>query len=443
MKTCKILLSVVLAMVGFVAMAQDLSVFADPRYAKWGETPEERRDNMMRSTFLKEAIQNKLYNEAAAHYVYLTEHAPAAAEAIYQRGEQLYLRKMALATSSAEQREKFDSMLMVYDLRVRYFGTDPLSKAEILDRRARQYALYGKRDREGLREAFRMAIDADAEGKNPVLYETIVLYFGNLIEDYKNDEVYPDEVIAEYDRLSPYFENAPADKTEFQDQFDTLFGTSGVASCENLEALFREKLAGDPNNLDVLNQAVALMGRAKCSSDFFFEITERQYTLAPSANTAIFLAQGFQEKGNLEKAVNYLREALNVETDVQSRENLLQQLGIVELAANHIGAAVEAARQLREMNPNSGYSYFILAQCYAASGCTEAYWAAYDTMKKAEELFQEANLKQMATTLAAAYAARWPQANDERFFMEGIKAGDSVTIPCGAASGIRTTARFR
>ncbi len=443
MKTCKFLLSAVLAMVGYVAMAQELAVFEDPRYAKWGETAEERRDNMMRSTFLKEAIQNKRYDEAAGHFLYLAEHAPTASEAIYQRGEQLYVRKMALATSPAEQRQKFDSLMMVYDLRVRYFGTDPESKAEILDRRARQYALYAKRDREGLREAFKMAIEADIEGKNPTLYETVVLYFGNLVEDYKNDEVYPDEVIAEYDRLAPIFDNVPESQADFRDQFDTLFGTSGVASCENLEQLFREKLAADPNNLEILNQAVALMGRAKCSSDFFFEITERQYALAPSANTAIFLAQGFQEKGNLEKAVNYLREALKVESDVQSRENLLQQLGVVELAANHLGAAVEAAQQLREMNPNSGYSYFILAQCYAASGCVEAYWAAYDTMKKAEELFVEANLKQMATTLAAAYAARWPLANDERFFMEGIKAGDSFTITCGAASGIRTTVRFR
>ena len=443
MKTVKFLLSAVLALVGFVAVAQDISVFADPRYAKWGETPEERRDNMMRSTFLKEALQNKLYNEAAAHYLYLIEHAPTAAEAIYQRGEQLYLRKMSMASTTAEQREKFDSMMMVYDLRVKYFGTDPLSKAEILDRRARQYALYGKRNREGLREAFRMAIEADVEGKNPALYETMVLYFSNLVEDYKNDEVYPDEVIAEYDRLSLYFDGAPADKAELQDQFDTLFGTSGVASCENLETLFREKLAQNPDDIDVLNQAVALMGRAKCTSDFFFEVTERQYALAPSSNTAIFLAQGFQEKGNLEKAVNYLREALNVETDTKSREGLLQQLGVVELASNHVGAAVEAAQQLRELNPESGYSYFILAQCYAASGCVEAYWVAYDTMKKAEELFQESNLKQMATTLASAYAARWPLSNDERFFMEGIKAGDSFTVGCGAASGIRTTVRFR
>jgi len=440
MKRVKFLLSALLAAVGISAYAQDLSGEA---FAKWGETVEERQENMLMNSFLKENLQNKNYDAAAGYFQQLVQRVPAAAESIYQRGEQVYINKMARAKSVAEQRMAFDSMMVVYDLRLQYFGTTPESKATILDRRARQYAKYNKRDREGMREAFKLAIAADAEGGNADLYETIVHYFNNLVEDYKNDEVYPDEVIAEYDRLAPLYEDVPADKAEYKDQFDALFGTSGVASCENLEALFRKKLADNPDDLDVLNQAVSLMSRAKCSGDFFFEVTERQYKLAPSANTAIFLAQAFQDKGDFDKATTYLREALKVETDETSRENLLVQLGMVELASNRVSAALDVARQLREINSENGYSYFILAQCYAASGCVEAFWAAYDTMKQAEERFDDPSLKEKARTLAVAYAGRWPLSNDEKFFMEGIKAGSSYTITCGAASGVRTTVRFR
>ena len=440
MKRVKFLLSALLAAVGVSAYAQDLSGEA---FAKWGETVEERQENMLMNSFLKENLQNKNYDAAAGYFQQLVKRVPAAAESIYQRGELVYINKMARATSLAEQRVAFDSIMVVYDLRLQYFGTTPESKATILDRRARQYAKYNKRDREGMREAFKLAIAADVEGRNPDLYETIVHYFNNLVEDYKNDEVYPDVVIAEYDRLTPLYEGVPEDKAEFKDQFDALFGTSGVASCENLEALFRKKLAENPDDLDVLNQAVSLMGRAKCSGDFFFEVTERQYKLAPSANTAIFLAQAFQDKGDFEKATTYLREALKTETDETSRENLLVQLGMVELASNHVSDALEVSRQLREINAENGYSYFILAQCYAASGCVEAFWAAYDTMKQAEDRFDDPSLKEKAHTLAVAYAGRWPLANDEKFFMEGIKAGSTYTITCGAASGVRTTVRFR
>lgn len=440
MKKIQFLLSSLMAVVAMSAVAQDLSGEA---YAKWGETVEQRRENMLRNSFLKEALANKNYDEAAGHYLYLVATVPTAAESIYQRGEQVYLRKLAMQKTVSTQRQMFDSVLMVYDHRLQYFGTTPEAKAEILDRRARQYAKYGKRDREGLREAFRVAIAADLEAMNPDVAETTALYFANLVEDYKNDEVYAEEVLSEYERLSPIYETVAADKEEFKNSFDTAFGTSGVASCENLEELFRKKLEGDPNNIDVLNQAVALMGRAKCTSDFFFEITERQYALAPSANTAIFLAQGFQEKGDLSKATNYLREALKTENDSAARQNLLAQLGMVELAAGNTSAAVQVSRELQELDAENAYAYFLRAQCYAASGCVEAYWVAFDTMKKAEELFVEDDLKEKAKTLAQAYAGRWPLSNDERFFMEGITAGSTVTVPCGVAAGMKTTARFR
>lgn len=440
MRRVKFLLTAVLAIASFCVMAQDLSGDA---YAMWGETVEEREANILRSQFLKEAIQNKNYNEAAEHFQYLVAHAPKAAESIYQRGELIYANKFSRATTRPEQVAAFDSMMIVLDLRLMHFGTTDFAKAEILDRRARQYVTYNKRDREGIRNAFKDALAAQIVAGSADLYELGVIYMQNLAEDYKNDDIYADVVISEYDRLAPYYDKAPADKQQYADQLATVFGMSGVATCENLEALFAKKLEANPEDLTVLNQAVALMSRAKCTSDFFFEVTERKYKLDPSANTAIFLAQGLQDKGEFEKAVYYLREALKTETDSDARIGLLKQLGVVELAASNISGAMQAARELREFDENNAYSYFIIANCYSSSGCVEAFWAAYDMMKKAEELFEEGSEKEQARQMASAYASRWPLSNDERFFMEGIKAGTVITVPCGAAAGVRTTVRFR
>ena len=440
MKKTKFLLSALLALTGFAASAQDLS---GEQYAQWGETVEERHANILANSFLKEALQNKDFNAAAQHFQQLVEKAPRGAESIYQRGEQIYTNKFSRSKTVAEQRAAFDSILIVLDLRLKYFGTTPEARAAILDRRARQYATYNKRDREGLREAYTMAIEAGVEAGHADVYETVVHYFNALVEDYQNDEVYPDTVIAEYDRLSPVYDNYTPGANDYRAQFETLFGTSGVASCENLEELFRKKLAPNPDDVTVLKQAVALMSRAKCSSDFFFEITERKYSLDPDASTAIYLAQGFQEKGDFGKATDYLREALKTETNPESREGLLQQLGIVDLASRQIGDAMSVAKQIHELKPENPYYYFIVAQCYAASGCQEAYWAAYDMMKQAEEHATDDNFKAQASALASTYAASWPHANDEKFFMEGITAGSSYTITCGAASGVRTTVRFR
>lgn len=442
----KFLLQAVFMLTAVAATAQDLS---DPKYAVWGDTPEERQENILTSQFFKEQLQNKNYGQASAFYKQLIDRVPGAAESIYQRAAILFGNKFRRAKSLDEQKEAFDSLMMAYDLRLQYFGNSPEKKAEILDRKAREYAIYRKADREGLREQFKIAIEADREGNYENLYETAVLYYGALVDDFKNDLVYPDELLAEYERLSPIFDEAPEDKAEFRDQFEALFGTSGAATCETLEPLFRKKLAENPDDEATLAQAVTMMGRAKCESDFFIETTERYYAVKPSSNTAIFLAQAFQEKKDFAKATTYLHEALNAEQDPAEREKLYIQIGLVELAAGHASAAAEAAREARELNPDDGLAYFILAQSYAAStsGCTgisrqAVYWVAYDTMARALELLgDDPNLAETARKAMGAYRANWPNA-EECFFNE-LKEGSRYTVNCGLASGIATTVRPR
>ena len=153
-------------------------------------------------------------------------------------------------------------------------------------------------------------------------------------QDYRNtDEVMPDEIIAEYDRLTPFFEKNPA-AAEYKSQFDAAFGLSGAASCENLERLFKGKLAAAPDDEALLSQAVALMSRAKCDGDFYFSIAEKYYQVKPSSETAMFLAQAFQNKKDYAKAKTYLNEALDVEKDPAERQKLLVRIALVGLVSN-------------------------------------------------------------------------------------------------------------
>ncbi|MFR6556969.1 MAG: hypothetical protein ACLURY_02915 [Alistipes putredinis] len=49
----KILLSAVLVFAATASIAQD---FSDPRYAPWGDTPEQRKQNILTSNLLKEGL---------------------------------------------------------------------------------------------------------------------------------------------------------------------------------------------------------------------------------------------------------------------------------------------------------------------------------------------------------------------------------------------------
>ena len=119
------------------------------------------------------------------------------------------------------------------------------------------------------------------------------------------------------------------------------------------------------------------------------------------------------------------------------------------MAKNNNAAAMEAARELRGINPENGYAYFIFGQCYAATPCTEdklngasVYWAAYDAMAQAVNLLKdEPEVQKAAQQMMSAYRAAFP-VQESCFFAE-LKAGDRYTILCGYASGQTTTVRYR
>ena len=120
MKNVKFLLSAACALFAVAAMAQQ--DFSDPKYAVWGDTPQEREQNILNSNFLKESLDNKDYN-AAAHYLKeLLDKCPKASQNTFVRGITLYKNKIARAKSIAEKNTYTDSLMIVYDLRNEYFG---------------------------------------------------------------------------------------------------------------------------------------------------------------------------------------------------------------------------------------------------------------------------------------------------------------------------------
>lgn len=448
MKSVKFILAAAAMFVGVSAMAQDFS--DDAKYGKWGATAEERASNIGASNYLKEALDAKDFVAATEHFQQLLNSCPAASQNTFARGVTLYKNKAQRARSVEQKRMYVDSILYIYDQRVVYFGDHPKNgKDYILDMKARDMLRYCTTDRPLLRAGLKEAVDAAIESGR-INLDIVSSYYKNLCEDFEyDDDVTSDMVLAEYERLSPLFADIAAEDEQYREVFETSFGTSGAASCENLEELFSAKLASDPDNEAILGQAVALMSRAQCSSDFFFATTEKYYSVKPSSETALFLAKGFQGRGDNAKALKYLREALAVETDPSAKVSLLTQIGLVEYSERNIGAAVEAARELRAINPESGYSYFILGQCYAASPCADdkiggasVYWAAYDAMAQAVNLLQnEPEVQKAAQQLMGAYRAAFPQ--QETCFFAELSAGDRYTIKCGYASGQSTTVRYR
>ena len=446
MKSLKLILVAAFAMMGFSAFAQ--VNYDDPRYAIWGENAEQRKNNMLANQFLKESVDNKEYKAAAGYLKQLLDQAPKGAQGIYTNGIKLYKTLISTAKTDEQRNMYIDSLMIVYDVRLQAFANHSrYGKAYILDRKAREYLTYKPEDREGVRKIFTEAIAATEEKNGKADQELVAIYFSNLCEDYKNNLVDATAVISEYDRFSPLFEGAEGEAAELKNQFDTAFGASGAASCENLESLFSKKLAEKPEDVALLGQAVSLMSRAQCNSDFFFNTAEKFYSLKPSSETALFLAQGFQGRSEFDKAMKYLNEALAAETDNAERAKLYTRIGLISIQIGDHSVAMNAAKEIKALEPENGYAPYLMAQCYAATASGDftaqaGYWAAYDTMNQAIELLgAEPAIQEAAKKMASAYRGSFPT-KEECFFNE-VSAGARYTVTKGYASGVSTTVRYR
>jgi hypothetical protein len=437
-RTTKIALGAAVALsVGTTAMAQNFR--EDPRY---GNTVEEREKNAGKLNFLSDAINAKNWNEAAGFVRDLMNDAPSASPNIYTWGATTYSQKAARATSVAEKKIFVDSVMLIYDRRVQYYGTDPTrGAAYILQLKANAYLGLNRMDREGIRRFYKDAIDAS--GANPKA-DLVLAYFQQLVEDYKAVLITPEDLLMAYEQLSPMMAAASQDD---RDSFTGLFATSGAADCGVLEDLYTKELAAKPGDADVLSKAYNLMSMAGCESPFYISVAEQHYAVKPSSDVAIRLATILEKQEQFTKALKYLNEMVATETVPAAKSNLYVRIAASELGLKRSSAAAQAARQAIALDSGNGVAHMLLAEAYAggAAQCggfhaLTVYWLAYDELVRAREA--DPALQEAATSRMASFRANFPTKEDGFMYIEGYAEGKSYTVSCGWVNGT-TTIRSR
>ncbi|MBP3425392.1 MAG: enzyme of heme biosynthesis [Rikenellaceae bacterium] len=405
----------------------------DPRY---GNSPEERKENVTTLNSFNDYVTTKDYDNALKQLNILLEKAPKATVNLYIRGAMIYKNKIQRATSVDSKNAYIDSLMRLYDLRCQHFadysnkGRD-MGAGYTTQIMAREFSQFRPADRAGVRKYYLQAMSTNSYN---VPTDFALNFFNELVEDYKNDEIEADMLLDEYGKLENIIAAAPAEE---KDKFEALFANSGAANCDNLEAMYKDKFAANPDDAELVAKAFALMSRAGCTGELFIQIAEKNYANTPSAETAIRLASIFENRKEFDRALKYLNESLATEEDPAAKANLYVRIAASELGSNKASAAGAAARQAISLNPENGYAYLMLAQAYAmsASGCEgiagqAVYWVVTDVLSKARGVFADdpAQVSSIDSQIAS-YRAHFP--NNEECFFNGLSEGQSYTVKCG------------
>ena len=398
--------------------------------------------------FYKDYLKQANMAEAATQWRGALKYCPPkASQNFYVDGRKIYKQLIAKSGSNAQLRESLiDTLMMIHKTRMENFPKSVKASTENIAYDMLQYKK--KTNPAAVLSAIEDVVKlTGAKTKTNLL----VPYMEVAGDMYKDGALDADKIMQAYSEylaiLNDQYAAAPSDKLkEDIAHFENFFINSGVASCDNLLAIYTPKYEADPTNKEVLGTIVKLLGSdEEClKSELFLSALTSLHQIEPSYTSSYFLFKLNASRENVDEAVKFLEEAIaSEESDkVKDAEHYMELAAFNFKNGNH-AKAVAAAKAAVDADAASqgGKANILMANIWAGQRCTvndmdnrAKYWVAVDFCNKAKQL--DPVIAEEANNLIAQYRQYFPKTEDA--FMYDLTDGKSYSISCGGMNATTT-----
>lgn len=377
---------------------------------------------------------------------------------LYNDGVKIINKLYAKEKDAAKQADYYQTLMRVYDQRIKYFGTNKnypssyikgIKAASILD--------YKKDDIAAVKEANELSGAAIDGAPHTIQGAFIINYLGTSVTLFKEDQLTAEDVVNRYvkcsDLLANLLANADDKKKELFSQskeaVEQIFANSGAADCETIAKIFAPQLDSNRENTDWLKRINRLLANGDCGdSELFYSTSECLHRIEPSSSSAYGLAKMYIKQKDMTKALSFYGEAIKLETDTLLKAKYYLESGYINLSDNNYAAAKAAAFNSIKVRPNWGLPYILLGKIYASGAKTigskdyekkAGFWAAVDKFVKAKSVDNDEKVVSEANELIRQYSQYFP--GKEELFFEGVQPGSSYFV--GGWIGESTTVKAK
>ena len=339
-----------------------------------------------------------------------------------------------------------DSLMTIYNQRVEFW---PKYATSSLNNKALDMYNYLKDEPQKLLEGLTEVIEKTKANTRPNIF---LFQISTAVDLYKTGLLDPEEVINIYETGIAYLNQiTPKNDVEARSiektktDFESVFITSQVASCDNLIALFTPRYEADPQNLDLSKNIVRMMSMTEgcMDNDLFLNAVQTVYNLEPSHSSAYYLYRLYSSRGDFENAVKFMQEAIASEESVAADDaNYNFELAAFCFKNGKNAMAYEAAQKAVELDATvAGKAYMLMGTIWGSTICggneierRAPYWVAVDFMNKAKNA--DPALAEEANNYIRQYSAYYPQTAEA--FMYDVTDGQSYTVSCGGMRAVTT-----
>lgn len=346
----------------------------------------------------------------------------------------------------ARYKELVDTLLMLNDVRAEYF---PKYAVKSKDNKAIDLINYCGADYERQYTLLTKILEEIKGEASPVVF---VKQMQSSVEMYQNQKIDAEAVMNNYTTISGYLDDkiASSNDPKYRDakrDVETILIESGVASCDNLVALYTPRFEANPNDEALLANMVKMLSKSECmNTDLFLQSIVALNEINPTASSVYGLYKLYSSKDENTKAAESLERAISLlnPEDVQTKADYTFELATYYFKkCGKAASAVAKAKEAAEMNETyRGKANLLIGTIWGSQKCggdevssRAHFWVAVDYLQRAAS---DPSVAEEANSLAAQYRRYFPKTEDA-FFLD-ITDGSSYTVSCGGMTE-RTTVR--
>lgn len=383
-----------------------------------------------------------LANTSYKYWIYCLTQCPLASQNVYTRGVKLVEYKIESCKDSIKKDHYVDTLMLVYDQRIKYFGDNPKFPVGYLKgRQAIDLFQHRKTESKQYYPLFKESYDLMLNETEPtVLY----MYFVATIQYFKDNNCDLDLVFETYMKVNDALQYNINSKSE--ENADPYVKTLAklepimlqIATCDKLITVFEPKFDANPKDTNLARNLVRLFEMRKCTKEnLYYKALQQVHKIAPNAQSAYSMGRMSVERKLYDEARAYLIEAVSLYPDslTDNKADTYLLLADVYNKLDQLSKSREAAREVLKLRPSDAFAYLIIGELYvkSASSCSfkdlpVAYWAAADQFAKAAAVAKDEKLKDAAQKQLSNIRRNFPLQTD--IFMRNLTEGQSFTVEC-------------
>ncbi len=409
--------------------------------SKFGKDPETCKINISLYTeFFRQWKDSKYKSEVVKDAIKpwrnVLLHCPAAQESTYVNGVRIMTYLIGKEKNEALREKYIDTLLMLYDKRIEYFGKE----GSILARKGNDYYRYRTQNFAEANAIFKRSIELQGNNSQGAV---LSYYFRTAAKMVQEEVVEKATIIDAYEKVSEIIDYNLKKYANDAKKLEGWKSTKGnieaefepFATCEDLISIYQTKYEANKEDIQLLNKIIDILDKKGCvESQLYFDATVQLYKMEPSPASAYLIGRMYLKEKQYAEALPYLKQATALE-DEEELSKIYFYMAMVNQNQNKFSEARENALKAIKNNPNYGEAYILIGDLYGttARDCGDndlttrvGYWAAVDKYEKAKQV--DPTVAEDANSRIRQYSAHFPTM--ETIFFYNLKEGETYKVEC-------------